>query len=154
MLLASAVGVGLTVVLSTALAREESSAPARLLTADARPTPAAVTPPARLRVSASVPATRVTVGQPVTVTVRWSDGDGVYAGDAAFFGEPDGLGALALSRCSGRRPAGPHAGGSHYTHTFTRPGTYHATFEIDTQSCAGGDEQRTAAVTFVVTATG
>jgi hypothetical protein len=127
-----------------------------IVPAPARPAPAPGTtkpqgpPPAPLTASVSPQSAEAAVGETVTFTVSWKDGDGRYGGSSAAFGDGDvGSGSAVIKRC--KEVPSPRTGSVSFDHAWKNPGTYTVTLTVSTYDCATYDlEQRTLTVEVIV----
>lgn len=91
------------------------------------------------------------VGDPVTYTVAWKDGDGRFFATEANWGDdtssaPGG----AIERCS--EVPSPRSGQQKFTHTWTRAGTFRAQLTVSTYDCTTYKlEKKSVPVTVIVT---
>lgn len=85
----------------------------------------------------------------VRFRIRWSDGDGRYAGSAEDWGDGTVASSVRLVSCQGS--AGPHRGDLITAHRFSA-GRYRVRLAVTTADCAGRRETRTAEVTIVSSA--
>ncbi|SHN46790.1 hypothetical protein [Cryptosporangium aurantiacum] len=102
-------------------------------------------PGLRLRVVA--PDGPLTADELVQFRVRWSDGNGRYAGLAEDWG--DGTAASSLEVVGCRGDAGPHSGELTTAHRFP-VGRYRVRLTVTTADCDGRTEARSAEVTIDV----
>lgn len=105
--------------------------------------------PAGLTVRIVVPAGPLTSDEPVRFGVRWSDGNGRYAGMSEAWGDGTTAGSLEVVGCTGE--PGPHSGDLVTAHRFA-PGRYRVRVAVTTADCRGRTEQRAAEVTIEVKA--
>lgn len=137
---------------STAAAPVASTPAPTTAATTASPATVAVAPPVKKPPAAPLKvwiiANRITVyvGQPVTFTLGWSDGDGKFVGDAYNLGST-GLGAEQITR--GPCYTGANSGQYAKQGTFDKPGVFQATYQVTTDACSG-NEDRTAAITITV----
>jgi hypothetical protein len=99
--------------------------------------PVKKSPAAPLRVWIAADRTTIHVGQTVTFTLSWSDGDGRGTGDAYDFGNT-GLGADQVSR-DGTCYTGANAGKYTKQDTYEEPGVYKAYYQVLTTACSGDE---------------
>lgn len=91
-----------------------------------------------LRVQATVEPTVVHAGHPATLSVRWSDDDGLLLGTTQEWGDGVGAGSqVPLEACTGVRPG---EGTDRPAHTWATPGTYTVHLQVSTAACAGPQE--------------
>jgi hypothetical protein len=76
------------------------------------------------------------VGQPVTLSARWSDSNGQLASMGIEYG--DGGGDHRNGGPCGAGPAGARSGTETFSHTFRAPGTYTVRLHVHTDDCTGG----------------
>jgi hypothetical protein len=109
--------------------------------------------PAALGMSVD-PAARVVAGEEATLTVRWTDGAGIFSGTSEEWGDGIGTSSLSQDRCEPGAPAAEAAGGTYtVTHTWSEPGTYTVVLGVATYVCDNGSavqEQVTEPVTVEV----
>lgn len=93
--------------------------------------------PAALQVSADAPSS-ATVGDPVTITVTYSDGSGIFSGTSEDWGDGVGTSSQREGLCTAA-DAAPGALSDTYrlVHTWTEPGTYAVTIGVHSYSCQG-----------------
>jgi hypothetical protein len=84
----------------------------------------------------------------VDFRVRWSDGEGRYAGSSEDWGDGTQVSSVQLAGCTGR--TGAHHGEQILTHSFRGAGRYRVIVGVATFDCSGRTETRTAAITVVV----
>jgi hypothetical protein len=128
-LLVSAVGIAIAAVVegnSDSVAKPQAQQPA-----------AVPAPPAALSVVADGPAS-VTVGEQATITVTYSDGNGIFSGTSEEWGDGVGASSVREGRCSATA-AVPGALSDSYqlTHRWTVPGTYSLVLGVHTYTCSG-----------------
>jgi hypothetical protein len=152
--LAVLLGVGVALVLAATLALAFWTSGDDDVTAGA-PTPAAEGSdvPAALGMTADAPA-RVVAGQEASITVRWTDGAGIFSGTSEEWGDGIGTSSLSQDRCEPGALAAEAAGGPYtVTHTWSEPGTYTVVLGVATYVCDNGSavqEQVTEPVTVEV----
>lgn len=103
---------------------------------------------AGLTVEATVLDAAPDAGDLVRVRVRWSDGDGWYAGVAEAWGDGTEASSIDAVGCAG--PAGPHRGELSTAHRFTAEGTYPVRLTVATSDCGGRLESRAVIVSIKV----
>jgi hypothetical protein len=128
-LLVSAVGIAIAAVVagnSDSVAKPQVQQPA-----------AVPAPPAALSVTADGPAS-VTVGEPATITVTYSDGSGIFSGTTEEWGDGVGVSSVQEGSCSAAADV-PGALSDSYqvTHRWTEPGTYSLVLGVNTYTCSG-----------------
>ncbi len=109
--------------------------------------------PAALGMSVDVPA-RVVAGEEASLTVRWSDGTGIFSGTSEEWGDGIGTSSLSQGRCEPGAPPAEVVGGTYAVpHTWSEPGTYTVVLGVATYVCDDGsavEEQVTEPVTVEV----
>ncbi|GAA3393805.1 hypothetical protein [Cryptosporangium minutisporangium] len=103
--------------------------------------------PAGLRVEVVEPAGPLTADELVRFRVRWSDGNGRYAGLAEDWGDGTAASSVEIVDCTGR--AGSHGGELSTAHRFP-VGRYRVRLTVTTEDCDGRTEARTGDVTIDV----
>jgi len=80
-----------------------------------------------------------TVGQPVELSVTYSDGSGIFSGTSEEWGDGIGASSIREGQCTAAAPA-PDALADTYglTHTWTEPGTYTVAVGVTSYSCREG----------------
>lgn len=110
-------------------------------------------PPAPLSVIVYVDDETPDVGQTVTFTFRWSDGDGRFGGTTAEWG--DGQtgpgGDAAIDRCT--QVPSPGSGTTSLSHVFDKAGTYKPKLSLSTYDCKTHRLSETVWLTPTVTVT-
>lgn len=101
--------------------------------------PAAAGPaaPADLGMTVEVPE-GIVAGQAATITIRWSDGEGVFSGSSEEWGDGVGTSSLAQDQCTGAATDKPAAGRYTVTHTWAEAGTYDVVLGVATYVCQNG----------------
>ena len=118
---------------------------------DAAPTTRSVDgPPAGLTVRIVGPEGPLTTDEPVRLEVRWSDGNGRYAGLSENWGDGTATSSLDPVSCAGE--AGPHGDELTTAHRFPA-GRFRVRLTVTTADCGGRTEERSAEVTIEVKAT-
>jgi hypothetical protein len=100
---------------------------------------AADVPPAAepLVVRADTP-TSATVGQPVRISVAYTDGSGIFSGTSEEWGDGVGASSQREGRCTAAAPAPRELSDTYVvTHRWSRPGTYTMTLGVSTYTCRG-----------------
>lgn len=87
-------------------------------------------------------------GDLARIRVRWSDGDGRYAGLAEDWGDGTAASSVEAIRCTG--PAGVRSGELNTAHRYASAGSYQVRLTVSTSGCGGRLESRAAVVTIQV----
>jgi len=116
-------------------------------------TPAAADPagPAALGLTVELPD-QVVAGEPASLVVRWTDGEGVFSGSTEEWGDGVGTSSLAQDNCSTTATATqdrPSAGRYTARHTWSEPGTYQVTVGVASYLCEAGTATEEDATTTV-----
>jgi hypothetical protein len=94
-------------------------------------------PPAALTVTVDGPST-ATVGEPVTFTVTYADGSGIFAGTSEEWGDLVGTSSIQEGACTAAdRVPGGVADTYGLSHTWTEPGTYTVVLGVHSYACQG-----------------
>jgi hypothetical protein len=125
-------------------ARDTAALPA---TAPTSPSDAAA--PAGLTVRIAGPDGPLTTDDPVRFGVRWSDGNGRYAGLGENWGDGTAASSVEVVSCTGQ--AGRHSDQLTTAHRFPA-GRFRVRLTVTTVDCRGRTEARTAEVTIEVKA--
>ncbi|MFG1927480.1 hypothetical protein [Cryptosporangium sp. NPDC048952] len=102
---------------------------------------------AGLTVLIVVPDGPFTTDEPVRFGVRWSDGNGRYAGFSESWGDGTAASSVEVVNCTGE--PGPHADELITSHRFPA-GRFRVRLTVTTSDCRGRTEERTAEVTISV----
>lgn len=121
----------------------------------APPAPPAPLPPAAGLTGSLSGSATVTVDQPATYALAWSDGDGQFWGDTEEWGDGVALGStIAQVPCGDAPPRSPGAATRVFSHTWSEPGTYQVQLSVSTQSCTGPVETVRESIQVVVVPAG
>jgi hypothetical protein len=127
-------GVAVGAAVAGVLAGDDGSAVAQ---PEAQQPADVAAPPAALTVSVAGPAS-ATVGEPVDFTVTYADGDGIFAGTSAEWGDDVGTSSVREAQCTAAGgPAGAVGDTYRLAHTWTEPGTYTVVLGVHSYTCQG-----------------
>lgn len=81
----------------------------------------------------------VTAGELARLTVRWTDGSGIFSGSSEDWGDDSGTSSRQVGRCEAATSQPSVVGGAFdVRHTWDEPGTYTVAIAVATYSCESG----------------